>query len=244
MLINTTTTTASPGLAIPFQTTADSFNFNYDVDPLSTYGTSGNDTLTAKSGGTAAHASRTYGGEGNDTITGSAGYDKMYGGDGNDLIDAQGGHDTLSGGDGNDILWGGGDFDVLLGGEGNDWLAADSMSKGSVLDGGKGSDTLVGSHMGATVNGGEGNDFLMTSIAYNGAAESHYNGGSGWDVLSLPKTWNISEQMKEAWITQEADGDYVLHWFGHGSQEQTDYVSGIEQFNIYGTLYTLEQLLV
>jgi Ca2+-binding RTX toxin-like protein len=243
-MINQTTIAMSPIAAIPFQTNSDTFIFNYDTDPLATYGTSGNDTLTAKAGGTAARASRTYGGEGNDKITGSSGYDKLYGGAGNDVITGKGGHDLLSGGAGNDILWGGGDFDVLQGGAGNDWLAAGSMSKGSVLDGGAGSDTLVGSSMGATLNGGEGNDFLVAAFAGNGAGESHYNGGAGWDVLSLPKTWNVSEQMKEAWIEQDGNGQYVLHWFSHGGHEQTDLVSGIEQFNIYGTLYTFDQLLV
>ncbi len=243
-MIKTTTTSTSANNGIPFQTSADSFTFSWDTDPLATYGTSGNDTLNAKSGGTAAHASRTYGGEGNDKINGSSGVDKMYGGDGDDVISGKGGNDLLSGGDGNDILWGGGNFDKLLGGDGNDWLAAAQGSKGSVLDGGAGSDTLVGSSMGATLNGGEGNDFLVAAFAGNGAGESHYNGGSGWDVLSLPRTWNVSEQMKEAWIEQDANGEYVLHWFSHGGHEQTDFVSGIEQFNIYGTLYTFDQLLV
>lgn len=242
-MINSTPTATSQTSGIFFQTSADSFTFNYDTDPLATYGTGGNDTLTAKSGGTAAHASRTYGGEGNDTIKGSSGVDKMYGGGGNDIIDAVGGHDLLSGGDGDDILWGGGNFDKLLGGDGNDWLAADLGSTGSILDGGKGSDTLQGSHMGATLFGGEGNDFLIAQVAYNGASESAYHGGAGWDVLSLPKAWNVSEQMKEAWIDQDANGQYVLHWFSQGGHEQTDVVSGIEQFNIYGTLYSFDQLL-
>ncbi|QCI66783.1 calcium-binding protein [Phreatobacter stygius] len=219
--------------------TADSFGFNFGIEPPPQFGTSGNDTMTAFSGGTAAKPSHTYGGDGNDKITGSSGVDVISGGNDDDLIQGVGGHDTLSGGNGKDIVYGGGDFDKLSGGNGDDWVAAAYNSKGAVLDGGIGNDTLVGSFMGATLNGGIGNDFLIARVAFNGATESFYDGGAGWDVMVLDKAMPGSD----AFIETTASGDHVLHWISKTGQVQTDHVANIEQFNVGGTLYTWDQLL-
>jgi Ca2+-binding RTX toxin-like protein len=91
----------------------------YDPRGDAVSGTSGDDTLTART-----IATRVDGFSGNDTLLG------------------QGGSDILSGDDGDDIIQGGGGVDIIEGGEGNDRVV---LLEGHVSDnvsGGDGRDTL------------------------------------------------------------------------------------------------------
>jgi Ca2+-binding RTX toxin-like protein len=233
--------TAPTTLAGYAMTTVDSFVF--ELSPLTQIGTNGNDTMTALAGGTAAKPSITYGLDGDDKITGSAGIDHIYGGEGKDILQGVGGHDKIDGGGGNDIVWGGGDGDILKGGAGDDYVAADAFSKNVTLEGGAGNDVMVGGYGGGCiVDGGTGNDSFMIRATAGGSADNHYIGGSGWDIASLDRL--LYQPGTDAWIDQNAKGEYVLHWTAKSGAAQTDIVDGIEQFNIGGTLYTFSQLLV
>ena len=217
--------------------------FQFELSPLTQFGTNGNDTMTALSGGTISAPSITYGLDGDDKITGSTGVDVIYGGAGKDVLQGVGGHDKLDGGTGNDTIWGGGDGDILKGGAGDDYLAGALSAKNVILEGGAGNDSLVGSYGGGgIIDGGIGNDFFMIRATGSGGADNRYIGGSGWDVASLDRLLVAPNQ--EAWIDVNAQGDHVLHWMARNGQMQTDIVEGIEQFNIAGTLYTFDQLLI
>jgi hypothetical protein len=65
-------------------------------------------------------------------------------------------------------------------------------------------------------------------------------GGSGWDVAVFAQ----ADAMADAWITDEGNGLFHIHWTDTAGFVQEDTVAQIEQFNIGGTLYTFEQLLL
>lgn len=118
-----------------------------------TYGTSGNDSLS-----TGAGSDSIYAGAGNDTVTDSGGQDTIYGGDGNDRLNVgDGASDSVFGGSGHDtITSGGSDADSAWGDAGNDSI---TMSDGAnLVYGGGENDTIaaLGGH--DTVFAGSGND--------------------------------------------------------------------------------------
>ena len=113
-------------------------------DYLSTYTSTGNDSLD--------------GGAGNDSLYGGTGGDTLIGGDGNDYLDGFDGNNSLEGGVGNDTLYGGTGGDTLIGGDGNDYL--NGFDGNNSLEGGVGNDTLWGGGGNDTLSGGTGFDVL------------------------------------------------------------------------------------
>jgi Ca2+-binding RTX toxin-like protein/methionine-rich copper-binding protein CopC len=171
-------------------------------DYLSTYGSTGDDSLDGGAG-----SDTLYGGIGNDSLNGGDGNDKLYdqtsgndtllGGFGDDYLSTYGstGDDSLDGGAGNDTLYGGTGNDTLIGGDGNDYLGG--FAGNNNLDGGAGSDTLYGDIGNDTLSGGDGNDYLSgldgndsldggagNDTLYGGAGNDTLIGGTGFDVLS------------------------------------------------------------
>jgi Ca2+-binding RTX toxin-like protein len=81
----------------------------YDVENVTAYGGSGNDSLSVTAGSNAL-----FGNDGDDNLTGGTGNDTLNGGAGNDSINAGSGADTLRVGTGVDIVDGGAGTDTLL----------------------------------------------------------------------------------------------------------------------------------
>ena len=145
-------------------------------DSLSTYTSSGNDSLDGGDGNDSL-----YGGKGDDTLLGAldddllSGYegnDSLLGGDGNDTLYGGEGNDLLDGGAGNDYLWDQtAGNDTLLGGLGDDYLSIYQNAGNGSLDGGDGNDSLYGSTGNDTLHGGSGMDVL--------------HGGDGDDVYLI-----------------------------------------------------------
>lgn len=152
---------------------------------LSTYGTSGNDTLDGHNVGDASSADTIYGYGGADTVNGGNGVDLIYGGDGDDNLAGNAGNDELYGGngadtiyaasnDGSDIMHGdggadtlrGADHSILYGDDGNDTLyniAGSPYAAGTLVTmyGGNGADTLNSGNGTNVMNGGAGADTLV-----------------------------------------------------------------------------------
>ncbi|MEW8110519.1 MAG: calcium-binding protein [Candidatus Thiodiazotropha endolucinida] len=159
---------------------------------LTTYGSSGNDNLTAISSGASSN-NILYGLEGDDQITGnSTGHDKLYGGEGSDYISGSGGNDEIHGGDGLDYIHGNTGDDTAYGDDGNDQLWGEQGD--DILYGGDGNDTLYGginySHGGYVgddeLYGGAGDDYLYaengTNILDGGAGDDTLKGGDNSDT--------------------------------------------------------------
>ncbi len=133
-----------------------------------TFGTSGNDTLT---GG--QNADTLAGLAGDDTLFGGSGQDRLYGGEGRDSLDGGGGDDTLYGGAGEDSLNGGAGQDRLFGGDGNDVFDTGDTASNKSVDrvwGGDGDDTIISSGNQDDLKGqGDSDRFIVTSDG------SHFN---------------------------------------------------------------------
>ena len=90
----------------------------YVAPPISTVGTSGNDSIVGDENNdtlSGAQGDDTISGEeGADLLNGDDGHDKLFGGGGTDTIDGGNGNDTIEGGTGNDILTGGNDADIFV----------------------------------------------------------------------------------------------------------------------------------
>ena len=146
-------------------------------------GTSGNDVINGLGG------NDTIKGQGGaDVLAGGAGLDTIRGGDGNDYIMAGTGNDTVYGDSGQDIVKAGTGDDVVRGGAGNDKLYGEDGN--DTLFGEGGNDWLDG---GGTTNklfGGAGNDTLIwqtgqIELKNQGAPDSTFDGGSGYDTLRI-----------------------------------------------------------
>lgn len=126
-----------------------------------------------------------YGGPGDDTIYGSGENNRLYGQDGNDTIYSRGGFDEVWGGRGNDTLSAAGTYEnVKFHGEaGNDTLIGSFNN--DLLDGGDGNDILTGFGGIDYVRGGPGDDTLnfLDDVRFPGGGQ--YDGGSGFDTLTL-----------------------------------------------------------
>jgi Ca2+-binding RTX toxin-like protein len=137
-------------------------------------------------------ANTLVGGAGNDVLDGRSGTDLLEGGAGNDRIFGGMGVDTLYGGSGNDYILtgplrdGGPDpFDSAYGGDGQDILVA-SVNNIAGLYGGAGNDLIYASNQ-ALGYGGEGDDHVFGTMEqfFYGAPPSRFNGGNGFDTLTL-----------------------------------------------------------
>ncbi len=131
-----------------------------------TYGTSGNDTLT---GG--QNEDTLAGLDGDDTLFGGNGQDRLYGGSGNDSLDGGQGDDRLYGGDGDDSLDGGLGQDRLYGGDGDDIIDTGDTANNKSVDtvfGGDGDDTILSSGNQDVLNGqGDSDRFIVVSDGSN-----------------------------------------------------------------------------
>jgi len=133
---------------------------------LTSYGTSGNDSIAGHNYGDASSNDTIYALAGNDSINAGDGDDVIYAGDGNDYVSTSSGTDTIYGGDGSDDLHGNG-YDVLYGDDGNDYLYSQPLSGEAgttlvTLYGGSGTDALYGGNYGQTIeNGGAGADTIV-----------------------------------------------------------------------------------
>lgn len=167
-----------------------------------TYGTSGNDTMSGTTGSDTiageggndsisgnSGTDSLYGGAGNDTISGGGGDDAMYGGTGDDTLTGDDGYDRIYGDDGDDTLYGGsgaGSYDDLYGGTGNDTLfSSDSDDNWSY--GGAGDDTVYGGSSNDDIYGDEGNDALYggegVDSVYGGDGNDYVEAGGGNDLI-------------------------------------------------------------
>ena len=131
-------------------------------DPITIFGTEGNDRIVGTPGDDVIHAlggnDVVFGRGGNDVICGGTGRDRLIGGSGSDRLDGGPGRDKLRGGQGADWLWGGDSHDRSSGGPGNDWIA--DTGGNDVLRGGKGADLL---------DGGAGTDRCDGDAGFDGA---------------------------------------------------------------------------
>ncbi len=131
-----------------------------------TFGTSGNDTLT---GG--QNEDTLAGQDGDDTLFGGNGQDRLYGGNGNDSLDGGQGDDSLYGGSGNDSLNGGLGQDKLYGGDGNDIIDTGDTAGNKSVDtvfGGDGDDTILSSGNQDVLRGQDDSDrFVVVSDGSN-----------------------------------------------------------------------------
>jgi Ca2+-binding RTX toxin-like protein len=204
------------------------------------------------------------GGAGNDTITGSKVADDLRGAAGND---------TLNGGDGNDTLSGGAGLDTINGGDGDDTiLLAGTSDTNDILNGGAGTDKVqvtasvtlngfnatassieqwVGTNKGilgtsgdnvfnfsgltsvtnmGVVDAGAGNDTLIGSSFADklrgGAGDDTLDGGQGNDTL-----------------TGGAGIDTFVYKTGSGADVVTDYVAGVDKFDLQGVATSFADLM-
>lgn len=166
-------------------------NSSLGYQPMTTRGTSGNDTLQGtgaeeylygkagddlliSGGGPRDHL---HGGDGNDTLMGGAQTEHLSGGDGNDYIQSIWA-DYADGGEGNDTISGGGDY--MVGGRGDDLLIGDDGAR-QHLHGQEGNDTLIGGAHNEHLSGGKGDDHiqsLWTDFADGGAGNDTISGGA------------------------------------------------------------------
>ncbi|KXB16423.1 calcium-binding protein [Xylella fastidiosa] len=117
---------------------------------MTTFGTSGNDTLQGWGG-----SDILLGGNGDDVLSGDYGNDTLYGEAGDDLLLGDNGNDVLDGGEGHNRLEGGAGKDVLK-------VSTDGSSD-NVFSGGAGDDMLYGSAHSDTYlfNWGDGRDTIV-----------------------------------------------------------------------------------
>ncbi|MBB4302237.1 Ca2+-binding RTX toxin-like protein [Rhodobium orientis] len=187
------------------------------------FGRAGNDTLTGAKGndrlGGGTGSDEAHGGPGNDTVLGGRGDDALFGDGGRDQLLGHAGNDSLDGGRHDDTLKGGNGRDFLLGGGGDD-----------LLSGNRHNDRLVGSGGDDRLFGGGADDWLC-----GGRGDDRLVGGGGTDTAGYG-----------------GDPDrYTITDLGNGSVQVTDDVGhlgtdlliGVEQINIGGTIFDIEDLL-
>lgn len=161
---------------------------NISGSKASIVGGSGNDTISAKSGGNVS----IDGNDGRDTIefVTSGGSYTVNGGNDNDTIifNGTGGNNKISGGDGSDeilsTLVTGGSLEVY-GNDGNDHINMGSITGAtSYIDGGKGNDTIeIGEISGGYhyITGGDGDDTINIGIL---GGHTTIDGGAGNDTIT------------------------------------------------------------
>lgn len=94
----------------------------------------------------------------------------------NETIVAGNGRNSIRGMDGNDTITGGSGYDYIQGGAGNDVLYGGTGEQHDHLFGGAGLDRLYG---------GDGDDTLDAGLSTDMVAGEVYDGGAGFDLLSL-----------------------------------------------------------
>jgi len=144
-----------------------------------------------------------------DMIRGGSVRDNINGGLGNDKIAGSSGNDRIHGNQGNDHIRGGAGNDALYGDGGHDKIqgngGADFISGGGSRDkiaGGGGNDTLVGGGGKDMIVGGSGNDAIS-----GGHGNDNMTGGAGADT-------------------------FVFFVAGFGNDVITDYVDGVDNFDV------------
>jgi Ca2+-binding RTX toxin-like protein len=174
------------------------------------YGGAGHDILHGDAGSDTLH-----GGSDDDILSGGADNDILSGDDGDDQLWGDDGEDVIFGGTGQDVVFGGAQADVIFGGSGGDRIAGDAGN--DILSGGDGSDE---------VHGGDGDDIVLGD---DDAAEDHYDGGDGTDVLTYA---NASEGVAIDLIDDIVTGLSVgtdtianFEWFV-GSTQDDSFVAG------------------
>ena len=117
-------------------------------------------------------------------ITGSSGNDSIFGSNDNDILIGLGGDDTITAGDGNDLIYCGEGNDFVLGGEGIDIVISGHRYRDISNESQNQYDlTLDLEYTGIdNIDTGLGNDFLIVGNITDG---SSYNGGEGFDVISI-----------------------------------------------------------
>lgn len=103
---------------IVFSLNGSEYDLTAMTQEITTYGTSGHDTIEGIEIG-ASNIDTIYGGSGNDTISAGTGNDTIYGEDGDDVIDGGEGDDHLHGQSGNNIFVASAGLDTIYGGYSN-----------------------------------------------------------------------------------------------------------------------------
>jgi Ca2+-binding RTX toxin-like protein len=180
--------------------------------PPSSYGTDGNDSLTAPAGG----GQQIEGLAGNDTLVASDGPNTLFGGDGADSITGGSGFDRVNGNAGADTIIGRSQTgDWLSGGKDNDSINASQSTGHNIINGNMGDDTVVGGSGGDTLRGGQGNDVIV-----GGGGSDWISGDLGSDTVSGGGGADTFHGSAGGFMTvtdfRVGDGDRVL--LDHGTQ--------------------------
>ena len=120
------------------------------------FGLGGNDVLSLSETNGALPAAQLFGGSGNDTLTAGSGGDQLFGESGNDTLLGKGGFDLLFGGNDNDTITGGDADDQAFGQAGNDRMIWNPGDDTDLNEGASGTDTVE-------VNGGGGAEQFTTT---------------------------------------------------------------------------------
>jgi len=143
-----------------------------------------------------------------DLIRGGSGRDHITGGLGNDNIAKSSGNDRIHGNQGNDHIKGGAGNDALYGDGGHD-----------TIQGNGGADFISGGGSRDKIAGGGGNDVLI-----GGGGKDMIVGGSGNDAISGGRG---NDNM-----TGGAGADTFVFAAGFGNDVITDYVDGVDNFDV------------
>ena len=167
---------------------------------------------------TGAGNDRVWTGRGDDTISTGAGNDVVKDLGGDNLIDTGAGHDWVRTGHGDDTISTGDGCDVVKAGRGDDYVNGGAGN--DVVFGGRGADIVAGGSGNDLVFAGRGNDIAVYSMAENGGARDYYNGGSGYDTLTLEFTaaeWaqaNVREDVSAYLEVLDSPSWCFPWWFG------------------------------
>jgi serralysin len=218
----------------PFESIGSSQAHSYVVQ-----GGSGNDTYAVN--GLVDHSfefgSDLFGYSGHDRLTGSQFNDRLFGGEGNDTLDGVIGQDTLNGGAGDDHLWsntvnGTGTF---IGGAGTDQLV---LGRGAYTG-----TVFEGIERLSSVQSGTADDTVTFIFASGDAGSHYYDGGEGFDHITLDST-GISESLS----FYTGSGTYAFSLrsgnFSYGRFIGEDYTimggTGDDRFTLSGVLQDSE----
>ena len=209
--------------------TGDFGRLGLDADPITTTGTTNNDTISGDE-----NNDRLASSGGDDVVRGFGGDDVLLGEAGDDTLDGGNGSDTLNGGEGDDSIMGGsgaGDArDIIYAGAGHDTV--DGGAGNDLIYGQDGHDRIMGGFGADEIIGQNGNDILngaaLSDLLFGGAGDDYLNGGFGFDRLNGGSGADIFFHLGIAdhgsdWVQDYSanDGDVLL--FGQNGASANDF---------------------
>jgi Ca2+-binding RTX toxin-like protein len=199
----------------------------------------GTDLILAGDGGTAAAPTMLYAGSGTSTLAGGAGTDQFFGGTGSDTLIAGTGNSTLQGGSGTEVMYASTGTSTLIAGSGSDTLYGGDGN--ATLQGGSGTTLMVAGGGANTFIGGSGQNTYEVDPGFGnitiqpGSPGDTLLFGSGIALADISVTANVTDAGQSVLVIDVATGGSISIVGG-----LTD---SLDQFNVGGATYTLQQLL-